>query len=121
MKKDNSQLATRTMQPMSLPSSFAGLFNSYVFESIDEERHASLIVKTVLSRGTWDQIVWLFGHYGPERIGEVFREDYFGLQTLPEPTRRLWELLFVEETQREKTTGACEWHPRRLATRREAR
>lgn len=58
---------------MSLPSSFAGLFNSYVFESIDEERHASL------------------------------------------------ELLFVDETQREKTTGASEWRPRRLATRHEAR
>ena len=44
---------------MTLPSSYAGLFNSHVFESIDEEPHASLIIKTVLSRGTWEQIVWL--------------------------------------------------------------
>lgn len=40
---------------MSLPVSLAGLFQGYVFESIDEERHTSLIIKAVLC-GFYDEV-----------------------------------------------------------------
>lgn len=100
---------------MKLPDSFSGLFKNYVFETIDDEKHAALVIKTVLSRGSWEQIMQLFRWYGRERIGEVFLEDYCGLKTLPEPTRRLWELLFVDEAHREDSDDSSKWRCRRLA------
>lgn len=82
---------------MKLPSSFAPLFHNYVFDTIDADRHAGFVIKTVLARGTWEQIMWLFEYSGAEKVREVFLDDYYGLQTLPESTRRLWELLFVDD------------------------
>lgn len=81
---------------MKLPAFMTGLFKNYAPESIDTEKHFKMIIKTVLSYGTWDQIIWLFDHYGVEKVKTVFIEDYYGLRTLPESTRRLWELVFVE-------------------------
>ena len=52
---------------MKLPGSFADLFKNYVFEPVDDEKHAALVIKTVLSRGTWEQITWLFRRYGRDR------------------------------------------------------
>ncbi len=83
---------------MKLPESFARLFRNYNFEELDDEKHSKLIVKTVLSYGEWEQILWLFRRYGREKIREIFLEDYYGLCTLPEATRALWELLFVTAT-----------------------
>lgn len=100
---------------MRLPGSFSGLFRNYDFSALDDDRHRRLIVKTVLERGTWEQILWLFQHYGRDRVREVFLDDYYGLQTLPETTRRLWELLFIEEPPPEDPHPASKWRCRRLA------
>jgi hypothetical protein len=100
---------------MNLPGSFADLFKNYVFPTIDDQKHAALVIKTVLSRGSWEQIMWLFSRYGKQRIGEVFLEDYSGLRTLPESTRRLWELLFVEESEWQGAGDKSRWQCRRLA------
>ncbi len=99
---------------MKLPDSLSSLFKNYVFESIDDEKHSALVIKTVLSRGSWEQIMWLFQHYGREEVGEVFLDDYYGLRTFPESTRRLWELLFVEQPTRDGSDGASRWRCRRL-------
>lgn len=110
---------------MKLPSSFAPLFHNYVFDTIDADRHAGFVIKTVLARGTWEQIRWLFEYYGAEKVREVFLDDYYGLQTLPESTRRLWELLFVDESGREprpeENNPAARWCGRRLADRSRSR
>ena len=100
---------------MNLPESFAGLFKNYIFETLDDDRHAALVIKTVLSRGSWEQIMWLFKRYGREKVGEVFLDDYNGLRTLPESTRRLWELLFVDEADRQGAADESRWRCRRLA------
>ncbi|MGE5575804.1 MAG: DUF6922 domain-containing protein [Syntrophothermus sp.] len=109
---------------MKLPNSFARLFRSYNFEELDDERQSKLIVKTVLAYGEWEEILWLFRHYGREKIGEIFLEDYYGLRTLPESARRLWELLFVPETSPHWPTrrnlptvqedSAAKWRGRRI-------
>ncbi|MGE5484731.1 MAG: DUF6922 domain-containing protein [Ignavibacteriales bacterium] len=99
---------------MKLPDSFSRLFENYIFETIDDDKHATLVVKTVLARGDWDQIMWLFKRYGKERVGEVFLEDYYGLRTLPESTRRLWELLLVDEAEWQNAGNKSRWQCRRL-------
>ncbi len=99
---------------MNLPNSFSNLFNNYEFETIDDDKHAALIVKTVLAQGGWDQIMWLFKRYGKRKVGEVFLEDYYGLRTLPESTRRLWEMLFVDESEWQDSHNDSRWQRRRL-------
>ncbi len=45
---------------------------------------------------------------------EVFLEDYYTLQELPESTRKLWELVFVKEPLQEENHPAAKWRSRRL-------
>ena len=99
---------------MKLPFSFAPLFHNYIFETIDMEKHCKFIIKTVLARGTWEQIMWLFEFYGAKKVQEVFLEDYCTLQELPESTRKLWELVFVKEPLQEENYPTAKWRIRRL-------
>ncbi|MEW6174024.1 MAG: hypothetical protein AB1510_13360 [Bacillota bacterium] len=97
---------------MKLPVFLAGLFRNYAAETIDTEKHAGMIIKTVLAYGTWEQIMWLFEYYGVERVRAVFREDYYGLRTLPESARRLWGLVFLNEAPPAEP-AAAKWRCRR--------
>ena len=102
---------------MSFPPVLEDLFHNYVTETIDLDRHRNLVVKTVLARGTWDQVVWVFNHYGAKAVGDVFRRDYFGLRSLPRPTLSLWELLFIEPDARYRsatTDPVGRWRPTRI-------
>ena len=98
---------------MNLPVSLERLFANYEPRSIDPDRHHDLVIRTVLSRGTWEEIRWLFQHYGKTVVGGVFRRDYYGLRTLPKPTLRLWETRFIEHTERESDDPLEYWRCRR--------
>ncbi|MCL5934997.1 MAG: hypothetical protein M1543_00625 [Firmicutes bacterium] len=99
---------------MKLPPSFRPLFRNYNFDTIDPEKHFKFIIKTTLTQGSWEQILWLFKHYSKEKVGEAFLEDYYGLRSMPESTRKLWELLFVEKPGAEKDASPVEkWRCRR--------
>ncbi|OAT86672.1 DUF6922 domain-containing protein [Desulfotomaculum copahuensis] len=101
---------------MILPSLLAPLFRNYLFDTIDPERDFKFIIKTTLSTGSWEQILWLFEHYGEKRVRETFLEDYYGLRSLPENARKLWELVFVEKPAVEKTAlPGDKWRCRRMA------
>jgi len=108
---------------MRLPDSLAGLFRNYGFDALDDERHRGLIVRTVLAYGTWGQILWLFRRYGRDVVKEIFVEDYYGLRTLPDATRNLWELVFIDHPSRDDPHPAARWRCRRavVANRREDR
>lgn len=86
---------------MKLPTEIGHLFHNYEPGSIDPERHAGLVIHTVLAGGTWDQILWLFQTYGKHRVRQVFLEDCRGRRSLPNSTRRLWSLVFLGDP------GAC--------------
>lgn len=86
---------------MKLPESFQDLFLNYEFSQMDTQSHPQTIIQRVLSYGDWEQIEWLFQHYGRERVQEIFLLDYYGYQTLPDPTRRLWEICFLSDTVRD--------------------
>lgn len=104
---------------MRLPDFLEHLFVHYNFSSMDTKIHRKTIIITVLSYGDWEEIEWLFGHYGHHSIEEIFLEDYDGNRTLPEPTRRLWELLFVPLDKRKREESELErWRGYRLLTHR---
>ncbi|MDN5348311.1 MAG: hypothetical protein PWP65_1875 [Clostridia bacterium] len=103
---------------MAVPSFLEGLFRNYDPQSIDVEKHAEMIIKAVLSRGTWEQVKWIFEQYGVQKVREVFLKDYYGLRTLPESTRRLWELVFVQEPRQEHDRME-KWRCRRIPPRSE--
>lgn len=100
---------------MKLPDDLASFFSNYDADTLDLENQPPLIIKTVLARGTWEQILWLFKYYGYHRVREVFREDYYGLRSLPEPTLRLWELLFISDPLPWEEITKTRWRCRRLA------
>ena len=77
---------------------FTPIFRNYQIDTIDPEKHIDLIVKTTLVHGTWPQILWLFEYYGADRLGKVFRDDFYGIRELPEPVVNLWGLLFLSDS-----------------------
>jgi len=84
---------------MNLPESFKFLFKNYDFNTLDTEKHKKLIIKTVLVRGEWEHIEWLFEFYGFDKVKEIFLEDFYGIRELPEPVICLWGLIFLDEKE----------------------
>lgn len=104
---------------MSIPDLIKPLFRNFDTSIMDPDRSAELIVLTVLTRGTLEQINYLFDMYGQDKIQKIFRKDFFGLRTLPAPTVSLWGLLFLDEPERQEFTRwhqnpAQRWAPRRI-------
>ena len=96
-----------------LPDSFRKLFRNYCFNTIDPDAASEQIIITTLAYGTWEQIEWIFSYYGWNRIREIFLDDFHGRRELPEPTRRLWVLAFLDETPSEDTDHLARWRCRR--------
>ena len=104
---------------MNLPAQMEHLFANYQAGAVDPDKHPGLVIRTVLARGTWDQVKWLFRYYGKDAVGEAFRKDYYGLRTLPKPTLRLWETLFIEHVER-TSDPLDRWRCRRRPVTRHA-
>ena len=51
----------------------------------------------VIRLGSWDQVEWLFSHYGWGKVEQVVGEDYFGNRSLPVSVRAFWGNLFWPE------------------------
>ena len=104
---------------MALPKEIAPLFKNYDTTVMDLQQSAELIVLTVLTRGTLEQIALLFELYRTDRIQMIFRKDYEGLRTLPAPTVSLWGLIFLSEEERKeyfmwRQSPKQRWAPRRI-------
>jgi len=97
------------------PESFRDLFRNYRFESMDADRAAGLVIRTTLAYGTWEQVEWLFEHYGWDRVREVFLADYCGCRELPAPSRRLWAWAFLGEVPQAEPGLVARWRARRKA------
>jgi len=110
---------------MKLPEDLKPLFRNYDFDTLDTEKHKKLIIKTVLVRGEWEQIEWLFEFYGFDGVKEVFLEDFYGIRELPDPVICLWGLLFLDEKEYRdykeelyKMRPAERWKQRRIPPQR---
>jgi hypothetical protein len=78
------------------PKDTQWLFPEYNFATVDVERHAGVIMERILERGAWDQIKWLFVHYGERRVAEWVRQH--GFRLLSKRSFALWRLtLGVEQ------------------------
>ncbi len=96
-----------------LPRRVARLFHNYRAENMDLERHAELVILTVLRDGDWDDHRWLFGVYGRERVAKVVREDLDGLRTLSPSVANFWSIYFWG-TPVAPPSLAERWRPTRL-------
>ena len=80
---------------MTLPLPIQRLFYRYHAERLDTERHAALIIPTVLSDGTVDDWEWLFRVYGWESI-QAWIAKPENSATLPPPMEQFWTLILLE-------------------------
>ena len=80
---------------MKLPRDLESLFWNVDSRKIDPWKSKDEIIKTVLSRGSLEQIKTLFQLYGPDTISLVFRDDVTGNRTLPAPVVYMWSNLFL--------------------------
>lgn len=82
-----------------IPKSFARFFQEYDFESIDVNLHANTIIERTLEYGTWEELHWVFHHYGVPRIIEYLRQ--LGDRRLSKITFNYWrKLLQIREYRR---------------------
>lgn len=88
-----------TQKSNPIPSSLVRLFQEYDFESIDVEQHANPIIERTLELGTWEELHWLFHHYGIKRIIEYLQK--YGQRRLSRMTFNYWcKLLGIQEYRR---------------------
>jgi hypothetical protein len=83
----------------SILSSLARLFQEYDFESMDVNSHAKIIIERTLEMGTWEELHWLFHHYGIKRIVEYIQR--YGHRRLSKMTFNYWcKLLEIKNYRR---------------------
>ncbi|MDW7679619.1 MAG: hypothetical protein SCK70_03595 [bacterium] len=82
-----------------IPESFARFFQEYDFGRMDVDLHANTIIERTLELGDWDELHWLFHHYGVMRIVEYLKQ--LGERRLTKITFHYWrKLLEIEEYRR---------------------
>ena len=87
---------------MMLPGPIRRLFYRYHADQLDTDRHAALIIATVLSDGAVEDWEWLFQVYGWHAM-QVWIAEPGHAAMLPPPMERFWTLLLLgtpEETPR---------------------
>lgn len=74
---------------MMLPLRVQRLFYRHHADQLDTERHAGIIIPTVLADGAVEDWEWLFGVYGWEIIATWVAEPRHA-SMLPPPMERFW-------------------------------
>jgi hypothetical protein len=83
---------------MRLPPSVQRLFHRYHAEQLDTDRHADLIIPTVLADGSLEDWDWLFQVYGWPTIREWIAAPGHAAG-LPAPMERFWTLILLGTAQ----------------------
>lgn len=92
----------------------ADLFHNYRLESLDLDRHAALVIRTVLAQGSWDQVRWLFARYGWAAVEAQFRVDLAGCRSLPRDALAFWQNVFMPDQPPTVTADPRDrWRPTR--------
>jgi hypothetical protein len=85
---------------------------------VDPDKDARTVIVAVIRLGSWDQVEWLFSHYGWGKVEQVVGEDYFGNRSLPVSVRAFWGNLFWPELPPPELTDKMErWRPTRSQTK----
>jgi hypothetical protein len=83
---------------MMLPVAIQRLFYRYHADLLDTDRHAAIIIPTVLSDGTFEDWRWLFQVYGWDTICHWISEEGHAAM-LPPPMERFWTLILLGTPQ----------------------
>lgn len=71
---------------MAIPISLKRYFWDVEFQELEIEKHAFLIIKRVLDRGTLVDVQWLIKTYGKDEVKKVV----LGTKDLARPTANFW-------------------------------
>lgn len=74
-----------------MPRTLAPYFQEYDFDALDLERDAVTIIERTLEHGDQSEVIWLFQHYGEDRVRQVVRER--GARHLAPQTFAFWRLI----------------------------
>lgn len=88
MNSINFVMETSTPSNMVIPESLSRLFQEYEFNKMAVDSHAKIIMERTLELGTWDELHWLFHHYGVQRIIAYIRR--YGQRRLSKRTFSYW-------------------------------
>ena len=89
-------MKTQTRPDAILPKSFARFFQDYDFERMDVDSYSKIIIERTLELGIWEELHWLFHHYGVQRIIEYIQQ--YGHRRLSKVTFNYWrKLLEIKE------------------------
>ncbi|MBI3359502.1 MAG: hypothetical protein HY023_00125 [Chloroflexi bacterium] len=89
--RNRSSHTSIPLAPNGLPASSDWLFPEYDFEKMTPKKHYSTIIERILERGRWDEINWLFDHYGEKQVKQWVRQH--GFQGLSRRSFALWKLV----------------------------
>lgn len=95
-----------------LPQSSAWLFPDYEFARMNSHDYANVIIERVLSRGSWEQIRWLFAQYERRLIREWIQQH--GYRRLDKRVFHYWRWMLgithyrVPPWERHKVLDCCQ-------------
>ena len=76
---------------LDIPGRLKPFFQEYDLIELDVSTHANLVIARVLEYGSWEEVRWLFGVYGAERIRSFVRQ--FGERWLHPVSFNYWRKL----------------------------
>lgn len=79
---------------MTLPDGIQRLFYRHHPERLDTDRHAAIIIPTVLADGSLADCDWLFDVYGRGTLREWIAQPGHAME-LPPPMERFWTLVLL--------------------------
>ena len=80
------------MSTDSIPAALKSHFQEYVFESLDPDKDAFLVIERTLAWGEAPELRWLFARYGAQRLAEWVRQA--GWRCLPSRRFKYWQTFF---------------------------
>jgi hypothetical protein len=81
---------------MTLPPSVQRLFHRYRADQLDTERHAAIIIPTVMDTGTLEDWLWLLRTYGWDTIRAWIANPDHAAQLAP-PNEWFWTGLLLDK------------------------
>lgn len=80
------------MTVQDVPVTLKPYFQEYIFENLDPDKDAFIIMGRTLAWGEAPELRWLFGRYGAQRLAEWVRQA--GWRCLPSRRFKYWQVYF---------------------------
>lgn len=75
-----------------IPVALKPYFQEYVFENLDAERDAFVVIERALAWGEAPELRWLFARYGAQRLAAWVQQA--GWRCLPNRRFKYWQAYF---------------------------